>query len=169
VAKHSGFLLAIGYALSALALLAGCDPNKVSELEEGVSTEQDVRTRFGTPEMIWPEANGDRTFEYPRQPAGHANYMISIGPDGKMTSLRQVLHPSYFAKVSLGMTRDEVRRLLGKPAKVQAYKLQQEEIWDWRFSDGATEIKVFSVTFDSGGAVRSTSVSLDPKEAGQRG
>ena len=86
-----------------------------------------------------------------------------------MTSLRQVLHPSYFAKVTPGMTREEVRRLLGKPAKVQAYKLQQEEIWDWRFSDQATEIKVFSVTFDPAGAVKSTSVSLDPKEAGQRG
>lgn len=65
--------------------------------------------------------------------------------------------------------RDEVHRLLGKPAKVQAYKLQQEEIWDWRFSDRATEIKVFSVTFDSAGAVKSTSATLDPKEAGQRG
>jgi outer membrane protein assembly factor BamE (lipoprotein component of BamABCDE complex) len=162
-------MLGMGCALSALALLAGCDPKKVSELEEGVSTEQDVRTRFGTPETIWPEANGDRTFEYPRQPAGHTNYMISIGSDGKMTSLRQVLHASYFAKVTPGMTRDEVRRLLGKPAKVQAYKLQQEEIWDWRFSDRATEIKVFSVTFDSGGAVKSTSVTLEPKEAGQRG
>jgi len=155
--------------LSSIALLTGCDPQKVSELEEGVSTEQDVRAKFGTPETIWPEANGDRTFEYPRQPAGHVNYMISIGSDGKMTSLRQVLHPSYFAKVAPGMTRDEVRRLLGKPAKVQAYKLQQEEIWDWRFSDRATEIKVFSVTFDSAGAVKSTSVSLDPKEVGQHG
>ena len=159
----------IGSTFIGLALLAGCDPQKVSELEEGVSTEQDVRTRFGTPETIWPEANGDRTFEYPRQPAGHANYMISIGPDGRMTSLRQVLHRSYFAKVTPGMTREEVRRLLGKPAKVQAYKLQQEEIWDWRFSDAATEIKVFSVTFDSAGFVKSTSVSLDPREAGQRG
>jgi hypothetical protein len=51
-------------------------------LEEGVSTEQDVRARFGAPETIWNEPNGDRTFEYPRQPAGHANYMISIGPTG---------------------------------------------------------------------------------------
>ena len=159
----------IGSTFIGLALLAGCDPQKVSELEEGVSTEQDVRARFGTPETIWPEANGDRTFEYPRQPAGHANYMISIGLDGRMTSLRQVLHPSYFAKVIPGMTRDEVRRLLGKPAKVQAYKLQQDEIWDWRFSDAAIEIKVFSVTFDSAGSVKSTSVSLDPREAGQRG
>jgi hypothetical protein len=82
-------MLSVGCALSALAVLASCDPKKVSELEEGVSTEQDVRARFGTPETIWPEANGDRTFEYPRQPAGHANYMISIGPNGRMTSLRQ--------------------------------------------------------------------------------
>ena len=97
--------------VASLVLFAGCDPQKVSELEEGVSTEQDVRARFGAPETIWTESNGDRTFEYPRQPAGHANYMISIGRDGRMTSLRQVLHPNYFAKVTPGLTKDEVRRM----------------------------------------------------------
>lgn len=105
----------LAWVTAALVLVAGCDPQKVSELEEGVSTEQDVRARFGAPETIWIEPNGERTFEYPRQPAGHTNYMISIGPDGKMTSLRQVLHPNYFAKVTPGLTKDEVRRMLGKP------------------------------------------------------
>ena len=40
--------------LAALALLAaaGCDPQRLSELQPGVSTEADVRDRFGAPEMI---------------------------------------------------------------------------------------------------------------------
>lgn len=154
---------------AAVSLFAGCDPQKVSELEEGVSTEQDVRARFGTPETIWLEPDGDRTFEYPRQPAGHTNYMISIGPDGKMTSLRQVLHPNYFAKVTRGLTKDEVRRMLGKPAKVQTYRLKGEEVWDWRFAEGTTGIKIFSVTFDLDGAVRGTAVGFDPNGPDQRG
>ena len=153
--------------VASLVLFAGCDPQKVSELVEGVSTEQDVRARFGAPETIWTESNGDRTFEYPRQPAGHANYMISIGRDGRMTSLRQVLHPNYFAKVTPGLTKDEVRRMLGKPAKMQPYQLKGEEVWDWRYADGTTGVKIFSVTFGSGGTVRGTAAGLDPND--QRG
>ena len=51
--------------LAALALLAaaGCDPQRLSELQPGVSTEADVRDRFGSPEMIWEESGGARTFE----------------------------------------------------------------------------------------------------------
>ena len=46
-------------AAGALALsLAGCDPRRISELEEGVATEADVRARFGEPEQIWLPRDG---------------------------------------------------------------------------------------------------------------
>ncbi|REM69030.1 outer membrane protein assembly factor BamE, partial [Mycobacterium tuberculosis] len=83
--------------------LAACDSKNISELEEGVSTEADVRARFGQPENVWDAPNGGRVFEYNRQPAGQKNYMITIGPDGKMSALRQVLTPENFAKVQPGM------------------------------------------------------------------
>ena len=150
------------------ATLAACDPQKISELEEGVSSEADVRARFGEPAAVYDEANGDRTFEYPRQPAGQTNYMISIGADGKMTALRQVVKPANFARVTATMDKAAVRRLLGRPAKVQAYELKQEEVWDWRYADGQ-ESKIFSVTFDPSGRVISTGSILDPKETGQLG
>ncbi len=57
--------------LAALLALAGCDPQRISELEEGVATEADVRARFGEPEKVWDAPGGGRTFEYNRQPAGH--------------------------------------------------------------------------------------------------
>src|SRR5438270_7750525 len=98
---NRSFLPAAAVAAAALAAtLSACDPKKISELEEGVSTEADVRARFGEPAAVYEEANGDRTFEYPRQPAGQTNYMISIGPDGKMTALRQVVKPANFAKIT---------------------------------------------------------------------
>jgi len=81
----------------------GCDSKKISELEEGVSTEADVRKRFGEPAAVYNESNGDITLEYPRQPAGHVNYMISIGPDGKMSALRQVLKLADFKRVTPGL------------------------------------------------------------------
>ena len=96
-------------ALSLCGLLAGalglaaCDPQAIKELEEGVSTEADVVQRFGQPERVWPEAGGAKTFEYNRQPEGMRNYMITIGPDGRMSALRQVLSPDNFRRVQAGM------------------------------------------------------------------
>ena len=90
-------------ALATLTLLAGCDEQRIKELEEGLSTEVDVRDRFGVPEYIWQEPDGSRTLEYNRQPAGERNYMITIGTDGKMSALRQVLTPQNFEKILPGM------------------------------------------------------------------
>ena len=151
-----------------VALLAGCDPQRISELEEGVATEADVRARFGEPAAVYTEDNGARTFDYPRQPAGQVNYMITIGADGKMSALRQVLKPANFAKVLPGLDKAAVRRLLGKPAQMQSYALKQEEVWDWRFAD-AQENKVFSATFGLDGKVVSSATTLDPRDTGQVG
>jgi SmpA / OmlA family len=160
---------AFGLVLASLLVaLAACDPKRISELEEGVATEADVRSRFGEPAAVYAEENGARTFEYPRQPAGQVNYMITIGADGKMSALRQVLKLANFAKVSPGLDRSQVRRLLGLPAKTQSYALKQEEVWDWRFADGQ-ESKVFSVTFDANGKVVATGTTLDGREIGQAG
>ncbi|MDQ6681342.1 MAG: outer membrane protein assembly factor BamE [Pseudomonadota bacterium] len=158
----------VALSMSMLLLQVACDPQKIAELEEGVSTEADVRARFGEPAAVYDEPNGDRTFEYPRQPAGQTNYMVSIGADGKMTALRQVLKPATFTRVTPGMDRDQVRRLLGRPASAQAYALKEEEVWEWRYADGQ-EVKIFSVTFDRDGRVVLTGTTLDPKEAGQLG
>jgi len=150
------------------ALLLACDPQRISELEDGVATEADVRARFGEPAAVYSEENGARTFEYPRQPAGQVNYMITIGADGKMSALRQVLKPANFAKVLPGLDKAQVRRLLGKPARTQSYALKQEEVWDWRFADDQ-ENKVFSATFDLDGKVVSSATALDGRDTGQAG
>lgn len=130
-----------------LLALVACDPQRIAELEEGVSTEADVRARFGEPETVWDGAGGERILEYNRQPAGHKNYMIGIGPDGRMTSLRQVLHPGTFARVRPGMTAQEVRRMLGKPMKKTPYALKNEIAWDWRYLEPPNQSMVFTVWF----------------------
>lgn len=155
-------------ALLLVAWLAACDPQRIAELEEGVATEADVRARFGEPAAVYVESDGARTFDYPRQPAGQVNYMITISADGKMSALRQVLKPVNFAKVLPGLDRAQVRRLLGQPARTQSYALKQEEVWDWRFSDGQ-ESKVFSATFDLNGKVVSSATTLDAQDAGPAG
>ncbi|HZF79968.1 MAG TPA: outer membrane protein assembly factor BamE [Rubrivivax sp.] len=154
--------------LLGVLLLAGCDRQKINELEEGVATADDVRARFGEPAVVYDDGGGARTFEYPRQPEGSVNYMISIGADGRMTALRQVLQPSSFARVTPGLDTAQVRRLLGRPAKVQRFSLKQQEVWDWRFSDG-NQTKLFSVTFDRDGRVVASATTLDVEQAGQGG
>jgi outer membrane protein assembly factor BamE (lipoprotein component of BamABCDE complex) len=150
--------------LTSLLALVGCDPQKIAKLEEGVATEADVRAQFGEPHATYSEADGSKTFEYSRQPEGQVAYMITIGGDGKMSALRQVLKPAEFVKIKPGMDKVEVRRVLGKPAKTAKFDLKpDEEHWDWRWLDGQAP-KFFSVTFDRDGKVMASAVSEDPRE-----
>ncbi len=146
------WIKSVGAAALALLALAGCDEQRIRELEEGVSTEAQVRERFGEPDRIWPEDGGARTLEYNRQPAGRRNYMITIGPDGRMSALRQVLAPHHFDRIQPGMHEDQVRRLLGRPGKRATYDLKQQTEWDWFWSDGTREM-IFTVVFDDAGRV----------------
>lgn len=149
---------ALGVGLLALLLgLAGCDQQRIKELEEGLATEADVRARFGQPDNIWEAGDmaslpqpgaaaepGARTLEYNRQPAGNVNYMITIGQDGKMSALRQVLTPQNFAKVQPGMPMEQLRKMLGKPMKITAYELKQENHYDWRYLNPPTTPMIFT-------------------------
>jgi SmpA / OmlA family len=160
-----GSLTRAGAAAFAAAwlLLAGCDQQRIEKLEEGVATEADVRQQFGEPAAVFNQPDGSRVFEYPRQPEGRVNYFITIGADGKMAALRQVLRADVFGRVQPGMDKAELRRLLGRPARSQTFKLKNEEVWDWRWLDGQQK-KVFSVTFDTEGKVRSSASVDDPGE-----
>jgi hypothetical protein len=164
---NAGFRI-LGSVLALWAMVA-CDPQRIAELEEGVSTEADVRARFGAPDAIWKEPGGERVLEYDRQPAGHKNYMIGIGPDGRMTSLRQVLDPANFARVQPGMRSDDVRRLLGQPMKQTPYALKNETAWDWRYLEPPGTSMVFTVWFGPDGRVLRTGSSPDPEATENRG
>ncbi len=165
--------------------LAGCDPQRISELEEGVSTEADVRARFGEPEKIWEASDmagtplpgatlaviaapGARTLEYNRQPSGQVNYMITIGADGKMTALRQVLTPQVFATVLPGMPMEKVRKMLGKPMKITPFTLQQQTHYDWRYLNPPSTARIFTVVFDQDLRVLSTG-SVDEESVNPSG
>ncbi|VTU14796.1 hypothetical protein SRS16CHR_01266 [Variovorax sp. SRS16] len=140
--------------------LTACDPQRISELEEGVSTEADVRARFGEPENIWDGPVG-RVFEYNRQPQGQKNYMITIGPDGKMAALRQVLTPENFARVQPGMAAESLRRLLGKPARRTPYPLKNETEWEWRWMQPPNSPMVFTAVLNADQRVERSGSSPD--------
>jgi hypothetical protein len=144
-------------------LLAACDEQRAARLEEGVSTEYDVRRAFGEPSQVVERPDGSKTFSYPRQPEGTTNYEIVVGPDGKMSALRQLLTPVNFAKVQPGMFQGDVKRMLGRQAKTVVYGTRpDEEIWQWRFVQGQTP-KVFEVTFDRDRKVLATATVDDER------
>lgn len=158
-------------SLATLLGLAGCDSQRIQELGEGIATEADVRAKFGEPEKIWDGAGNDggstRIFEYNRQPNGSTNYMISIGSDGKMSALRQVLTPQNFAKIEPRMMMEDVRKMLGKPAKIMTFALKRETHYDWRWVQQPMQPKLFTVIFNSDMRVVS-SASIDDPQAEAR-
>lgn len=162
MAIPSRWAAALGGAAVALAALAGCDAARVARLQVGVSNEADVRREFGEPASIVHEPDGTRTFEYPRQPEGQENWFITLGPEGRLREIRQVLTPVHFARIVAGMDKAEVRRTLGRPAAARTFALQPGEVWEWRYADGGQAL-MFSVNFDADGRVRSTASGNDPR------
>ncbi|WP_427915531.1 outer membrane protein assembly factor BamE [Ramlibacter sp. MMS24-I3-19] len=158
-----------GLCVVVSALLGGCDRDRIGKLQEGVSTEADVRAAFGQPENVWDEPGGARTLEYNRNPEGRQNYMVTVGPDGKMTSLRQVLTPATFERIQPGMPMEQVRRMLGKPAKKTPYALQAQEAWDWRWLQPPNVPMVFTVWFDRDLHVQRTTTGPDPDAPENKG
>jgi probable lipoprotein len=134
--------------LAVTPLGAACDFIAQKDLTPGQSTEADVRRWMGQPEMIWEESDGSRTLEYPRGPMGKETYFVTIGADGRYRRIEQVLTEENFRKVQPGMTRDQVRQILGKPGEISRFKRQNEEVWGWRYLEATQRTMFFYAHFD---------------------
>src|SRR6266853_3446147 len=137
-------------ALSALS--AGCA--NFSAISPGDSAHS-VEARVGPPAAVWKNADGSEVWEYPQGPASVQTFMITIDSDLAVREMHQVLSEEYFSKVHAGMSRDEVRRLLGKPGEIMVFGARDEEVWSWRYQQ--ENPMFFNVLFDrSAGTVRTT-------------
>jgi outer membrane protein assembly factor BamE (lipoprotein component of BamABCDE complex) len=141
------------------ALLPACDAVNLQELKPGISTAREVRERMGQPTSEWRETDGSVVWEYPRTPNGIVNYMVVIGPDEVLREIRQVLTEENFARVRPGMSQEEIRRLLGKPANIMTFPLKQETVWDWKIRAESGGDVFFNVHFDPSGRVVRTSTN----------
>jgi hypothetical protein len=133
----------------------------MDRLQPGVSGELDVRGVFGVPETIIEQGDGSRVFQYPQGPEGPRTFFATIGADGKLIRVSNVLVPGTFAKIVPGISRDDVRRLIGRPGAEKAYPLKRQTAWEWKFIGDDHGTKVFYVTFDEANKVVSSGV-LDP-------
>lgn len=151
-------------------LLYGCDQQRINSLQPGVSTESDVVAQWGAPENVWQNAQGERVLEYNRQPNGSANYMITIGANGTVSTVQNVLNRGNFAQIQAGMHIDTVRKMLGKPAKIVPYDLAGEVVytWRWREGTGGAPYLLFQVTTDRQAIVLRTENVEEPSHSERR-
>jgi outer membrane protein assembly factor BamE (lipoprotein component of BamABCDE complex) len=57
------------------------------------------------------------------------------------------------AQIRYGMSRDEIRRLVGAPDETMTFPLSGTEAWDYLYQDTWGYLASFSVTFDAEGRV----------------
>jgi len=78
-----------------------------------------------------------------------------VRADRRVQEIHQALSEPYFSKISAGMSRDDVYRMLGRPREIWLYPARDEEAWTWRYLD--TNYMFFNVLFDrTAGTVRTT-------------
>src|SRR5213593_2573637 len=94
------------------ATLAACAD--LTAVTSGMPAQQ-VQAKLGAPETVRKNSDGSEVWEYPGGPLGRQTYMVTLGSDRAVREAHQVLSEEYFSKVQAGMSKDEVRRLLGKP------------------------------------------------------
>jgi hypothetical protein len=134
------------------ALLAGCA--NFAAVSSGTPAQR-VQAKLGAPANVWKNTDGSEVWEYPGGPLGRQTYMVTLGPDRAVREVHQVLSDEYFSRVRAGMSRDEVRRLLGRPGEIMVFGGRDEEVWSWRYQQ--QNPMFFNVLFDrSAGTVRST-------------
>ncbi len=144
-------------------LLAGCAGWLTPPARPG-DTLDEVRARMGRPSEEFPSPDGSRRLEYTTAPMGRITWMLDFDATGRLQRWENVLDPAHFARIEPGITRDELRRRLGTPAKVWKVRYHDQTVWSWRYE--AERCMLFHVGITPQGLVEDT--SYGPDEACER-
>jgi hypothetical protein len=142
-----------GIALAGL-LAAGCALAPGRGLAPGKSTEAEVVARLGQPALALATPGGGRTLYFTRQPWDLDTVVASIGPDGALREIGRRFNWEIMHSVRSGMTKHEVRRLLGPPLTIDRLPRQQREVWEYPWRHAVREGRVLFVPFSDDGVVR---------------
>lgn len=151
-----------GLLLLPLALLAACGSVGPQTLRVGPGqTEAEMLAAMGTPTGRYPLPNGAQRVEYAKGPMGKVTFMFEVDSSGRIKSAENVLTRQHFGKVQPNMSKDEVRRILGRPGEVQREYLNKET-WSWRYE--TYECLWAQVTFNAKGyTMNGVSYQEDPR------
>lgn len=146
-------------ALAGITGLTGCtglgsrDPG----LTAGLSTAADVAARYGSPQRVWPEADGGQTLEYSSQPFGQTCYMVRLDRAGQLVVIEDTLREASRFRVEAGWTPEQVSRLLGQERSRMFFRFSGEDVWDWNVApDQSGYLLRFNVHFKDGVVLRTS-------------
>lgn len=116
-----------------LSLLQACSSYAPPGVLAGISRDALV-ARMGQPDTERPTDTGTR-LEFPRGPFGKHTWFVYFDPQGRAIRSEQVLIEQNFNRVLVGMTQDDVRRLLGRPSEVQGLARSRGQVWSYRYEN----------------------------------
>jgi hypothetical protein len=153
--------------LAASALSGGC--TSFPSISTGTPAQQ-VQALVGSPDQVWKNPDGSEVWEYPQGPMGTETFMVSFGDDRTVREVRQVLNEETISKLRVGMSRDEVRRMIGKPRDIGYSDRTDEEIWSWLYREWRSRKMQLHVQFDRPtGLVKGISrFQIDPADSRRR-
>ena len=151
-----------GVIVTALALsLSAC--STFSRTPPAGTPLADVTAKLGKPDAIYPDPAGGQVLEYRGQPMGQFQHMARIGADGRLVSYEQVLTSDNFAKVQPARwTKDDVLRNFGRPAEVSRDRVNDGEVWSYRYKQDGIWNSFMNIYFNVRGEVRRTENTADP-------
>ena len=120
---------ALVLSLVASALLSACALSPT--IDPGTTTEAQIISTYGQPTRRWTNPDGTTTLEYATQPAGISCFMFTIDGQGRVVNARDALSDTNMARVQVGMTEQQVDRILGQHADVDFFSLSGETAWSW--------------------------------------
>lgn len=132
------------------------------------TTAAEVLQAKGEPSRRWENTDGSSVLEYATQPYGSSCLMVEVDAGGMVLRQWDALAPTNLARVKKGMSKNEIRQLLGEERSIQHFKLSGEEVWDWNIrNDGPGIATLFNVHFIDDKVVRSSQTYIFPRDGGQ--
>jgi len=152
--------------ICASALVAGCVSFSGARLEPCASLAE-VEKAMGKPAETVKGPNGDTLLYYSRMPDGRANFLATIGSDGKLRGeVEPLLTRKSVAAVKVGMEAKQVRELLGPPSKSSrktvtvAMDSVVRDVWEYPWID-VSEMRLLYLQFAADGKLMERQDGLD--------
>jgi len=139
-------------AIAFLLAAAGCASYDGRNLQAGIP-EADVKATMGAPAMEVPAEGGGKRLVYPKGPLGTQTFMADVGPDGRLTAVRNVLTDDVFDRMQPGITEKDVLRMIGPPNQTMEFPRSNTHAWEYRYMDTWGYLSEFSTTFDANGVM----------------
>ncbi len=120
----------------------------------------EARGAFGGPTGEYALPGGGTRLEFARGSFGRQTYMLDFDAAGHLVTSQQVLTEANFATIAPGLTAEEVRMRLGRPAHVFYVGWQKLTVWNYRFWPG--DCVWYQVSIGEAGRVTESNYGTDP-------